>query len=60
MAAWLAESLRTAGFPLLTGLKAALAFAAGPPLIGGLAPLPFTGSDAVSSLASKMGATNWG
>ena len=64
VAAWLAESVWTAGFPLLTGLEAALAFAAGPPLIAGLIPrpLPFTGSDALSlsSATSKMGATNWG
>ena len=56
----LAESDSTAGFPLLTGPDAALPFAAGLPLIGGLEGFPFTAGDAlsVSVVASKMGAMN--
>lgn len=60
-AALLAESVKSAGFGLLSGLEAALGFAAGPrPLTGGFIPLPFTGGAAVSlpSITSKMGATN--
>lgn len=57
VAAWLAGSVKTAGFPLLTGLEAALAFAAGTPLTD---PFPFMGAGALSlaSFASRMGATN--
>ena len=60
VAAWLAGSVRTAGFPLLTGLEAALAFAAGTPLTGGFDPFPSMGAGALSlaSFASRMGTTN--
>lgn len=56
-----AESVRPAGFALLSGLEAAFAFATGPPaLTGGFNPPPFTGGAAVSlsSVTSRMGATN--